>query len=564
MTSRSSPPQSPDVPGDDPVRGIAEAAPAEAAPAEGPDTGGPTPPDVGESSDTDEEDTSSQDLEEESSSDLVPAVEPEAPGLPPPSGADYVSDRTFRDFPLSEEVLKALDDLQYRIATPVQAAVIEPALAGRDLVVRAKTGTGKTAAFAIPLIERLAGAERAPRILVLAPTRELALQVAEECAGVARYKDVRVGALYGGVPIGPQVRALEEGVEIVVGTPGRVLDHLRRGTLDLGGVRTAVLDEADEMLSMGFLEDVTAILDRLPKGLQVLLLSATVDPRLAQVVRKYLHDPEHVMLSTDTDKVEGIRHVLYETSPDVHRARSLLAVIEKEDPSSALVFVNTREDATTVATFLHRQGLDAEAISGSLPQPQRERVLGRLKRGELQFLVATDVAARGIDVSGLSHVIQYALPEDPAVYLHRSGRTGRLGRSGVAVALAGGPDLATRTVLERRYGIAFDVRPMPSEEEAATLRLQHQARQLAEAAELTAFEGYLGTVRALRDHPDGDRLLAVALRAFFLWDRTRRARGVEPAAEPAGDPETASDVPPAPDGRGRRRQRHPRRGRRRG
>ncbi|MBN1335831.1 MAG: DEAD/DEAH box helicase [Deltaproteobacteria bacterium] len=459
-------------------------------------------------------------------------------------------------------MLKALDDLQYRVATPVQAAVIEPVLAGRDLVVRAKTGTGKTAAFAIPLVERIAGGMRRPCVLVLTPTRELALQVAEECAGVARYKDVRVGALYGGVPIGPQVHALEEGVEIVVGTPGRVLDHLRRGTLELGSVRTAVLDEADEMLSMGFLEDVTAILDHLSDNPQVLLLSATVDPRLAQVVRKYLHDPEHVLLSTDTDKVEGIRHVLYETSPDVHRARSLLAVIEKEDPASALIFVNTREDATTVATFLHRQGLDAEAISGSLPQNQRERVLARLKRGELQFLVATDVAARGIDVSGLSHVIQYALPEDPAVYLHRSGRTGRLGRSGVAVALAGGPDLATRTVLERRYDIAFDVRPVPTEEEAATLRLQRQARQLGEASEVTAFEGYLGTVRALRDRPDGDRLLAVALRAFFLWDRTRRARGAE--AETAGAPEGQADVPSAPtsETRGQRRHRHPRRGRR--
>ncbi len=479
----------------------------------------------------DEEQTTEEPTAQEPTPDTAPTTDDSAVAPPAPPKSDYVSDRAFRDFPLSAEVLQGLAELEYEMATPVQAATIEPGLAGKDLLVRAKTGTGKTAAFGLPLIERAEAGSRQVNGIVLTPTRELALQVAEEIAAIGKYKDLRICTLYGGVAIGPQADALEDGVEIVVGTPGRILDHLRRGNLDLSHARMACLDEADEMLSMGFLEDVTRILNKMPRDPkpQILLFSATVAEKIKSLVRKYLHEPVSLILSTDADRVEGIRHVLYETDVNVHKIRSLLAVLDREQPTSALIFANTREDTSTVANFLSRQGLDAEYISGELSQAAREKAMRRLKKGNIQFLVATDVAARGIDISNLSHVLHYSLPEDPAVYLHRSGRTGRIGKTGVSIAIAGGMDLSTRLVLERQYEIQFEILPVPTPEEAGKLRLHAQVGALRSAMGTCAFEGYLGTVRALKKHPQGDMLLAVALRAFFANERRRlaAARGDE-------------------------------------
>ena len=314
------------------------------------------------------------------------------------TSSDYVSDRRFSQFPFSPEVLQGIAAKGYEVATGVQAVAIEPALAGRDLVVRSKTGTGKTAAFCLPMIERVPGGDRKTRAIVLAPTRELARQVAAECADLAQHKDLRVTVIYGGVGFGPQEEALQEGTEIVVGTPGRILDHIRRGNLDLSQAMFACLDEADEMASMGFLKDVIAILDQTPEDRQVLLFSATVDESVRSLINRYTKDALELRLSTDTDKVENITHVLYETSPDFHKARALLAIIDQEEPVSAIIFCNTREDTATVATFLSRQGLDVELMSGELPQSKREKVMARIKSKQTQYLVATDVAARGIDI----------------------------------------------------------------------------------------------------------------------------------------------------------------------
>lgn len=434
----------------------------------------------------------------------------------------HASDRRFADFPLSPEILQGITEKGYEYATTVQAATIEPALAGRDLVVRSKTGSGKTAAFCIPVIERITAGDRKTRAIALAPTRELARQVAEEFAALAKYKDVRIAVIYGGVGFGPQEEALREGAEIVVGTPGRLLDHLRRGNLDLSEVQFAILDEADEMLSMGFYEDVDTILNQTPQGRQCLFFSATVDDRVRNLIHKYCTEPEEFILSTDTDKVEGIAHILYETTPDFHKARALLAILDIEEPRSAIIFCNTREDTATVAGYLSRQGLDVELISGELSQRKREQVMRSVKRGETQYLVATDVAARGIDISDLSHVINYSLPDDPAVYLHRTGRTGRIGKQGIAISLAGGTDMHTRRILERQYGIEFEVRPLPTPEEAGRSRVARQAAAIRRRMGAMAFEGYVSTVRALKEEPDGDYLLAAALRAFFLWDRVKR------------------------------------------
>jgi ATP-dependent RNA helicase DeaD len=479
----------------------AEAAPAEVAPAEAAPAEAPTEP----------------------TADAAAEPTPDAEPVGRVVLTDYHSNRAFTEFPLSPEVLQAILDKGYTHATAVQAAAIEPALAGKDLVVRSKTGTGKTAAFSIPVVERIPAGDRKTRAIILAPTRELARQTGEECEALSKHKDIRVAVIYGGVGFGPQEDALKAGAEIVVGTPGRILDHLRRGNLKLGEATFAVLDEADEMLSMGFYEDVTKILDQTPESRQCLFFSATVDDRVRSLIRRYAKDPEDIRLSTDTDKVDGIAHILYETTPDYHKARALLAIIDQEAPKSAIIFCNTREDTATVATFLSRQGLDAELLSGELPQNKREQVMANVKKGATQYLVATDVAARGIDISDLSHVINYSLPEDPATYLHRTGRTGRIGKTGIAISLTGGAEIHTRNSLERQFQIAFQVKPLPTADEAGRAAVDRQARAIVAAMGTMAFEGYMPTVRALKERPDGDMLLAAALRAFFLWDRTRKA-----------------------------------------
>jgi ATP-dependent RNA helicase DeaD len=452
---------------------------------------------------------------------------PEQPEAWEPAGADYTSDRAFTSFPLSNDVLTGIQELGYKLATAVQAASIEPALAGRHLLVRAKTGTGKTAAFGIPVVEATPSGTRQPRALILAPTRELAMQIADEVAAIARYRDVAVAVLYGGVALGPQEATLQQGAAIVVGTPGRVLDHLRRGSLSLAECRMAVLDEADEMLSMGFFEDVTAILDRTHRERQVLLFSATISDETQRLADRYLVEPEQIRLSTDTDQVGNIAHVLYETTTEFHKARSLLYLLDLENPTSAIIFCNTREDTATVATFLDRQGLDAQLLSGELTQARRSEVMKRVKAGEVRFLVSTDVASRGIDISDLSHVINYALPPDPSVYLHRIGRTGRIGKRGTAISLVGGADLSTRRTLESVHQIPFEVRALPDAEAAVRMRVDRQIEQIRGAMGTLVFESLMPLARALRERADGDVLVAAALRAFFQWDRTRRASATD-------------------------------------
>lgn len=439
-----------------------------------------------------------------------------------PTGTDYVSDRRFADFPISSEVLKGILELGYENATPVQSATIEPALAGRDMLVRAKTGTGKTTAFCLPIIERIEDGARKPAAIVLAPTRELAQQIAEEAGGLARHRDISLVTLVGGLAIGPQEKALADGAEMIVGTPGRVLDHLRRKNLDPSEVRMVCLDEADEMVSQGFLQDVMKIIDFTPEGRQVLLFSATISDDTQRLVDRYLDDPEDIRLSTDGDNVELVEHVLYETDPGVHKVRSLLYLLDSEDPSSAIIFCNTREDTATVASFLDRQGLDVQLLSGELSQARRSQVMKKVKSGSVRFLVSTDVAARGIDISNLSHVINYSLPQDASVYLHRAGRTGRIGKNGTCISLVGGADLATRNQLVNVHKIGFTEKSLPDSETAARTRVERQAELIKNAMGTMVFESYLPTVRALKERKDGDALLAAALRIFFQWNRQRR------------------------------------------
>ncbi|HZA51783.1 MAG TPA: DEAD/DEAH box helicase [Myxococcaceae bacterium] len=450
------------------------------------------------------------------------AGEPEP--IPNSRPAEYVADIGFDDIPMSEELRRAVRERAWEHPTPVQAKAFEPVTRGRDLIVRSKTGTGKTAAFGLPLLHKLKTSERQVKVLVLCPTRELALQVALELRHLGKYKDLRVAAIYGGASMRDQEDALEEGSAVVVGTPGRVADHIRRRNLKLDACNHVVLDEADEMLNQGFYEEVTWILDQLPKDRQVLLFSATVPEDIQRLIARYTTDAETLLMSGDVFTVEHIHHIRYELSDAYPKPRNLIYVLEMEEPDNAIIFCNTRDDTELVNSVLNRNGFDAELLNGDLPQKERERVMAKVKRGEVAFMVATDLAARGIDISDLKYVINYSLPEDPAVYLHRVGRTGRIGKKGTAINLTSGRELATLTALERRYGVVFERRDMPSPEEAARMWTERHVREIRESQAHTVYDGYLMLAGELRRRHDTDDLVAFLLKYFFTHHRMERAQ----------------------------------------
>ncbi len=383
-----------------------------------------------------------------------PAAEPTEPAAPP--------EPTFDEMGLHPDIRTALDDMGYFRPTPVQATVFTPVAEGKDLLVQSRTGTGKTAAFGLPVLNRLVPAQATPQALILAPTRELALQVSRELSSIGKHRGIIVETLYGGAPIGKQISALRKGVHIVVGTPGRVLDHIGRRTLDTKTISTFILDECDEMLSMGFLEDIERVVSHLPEKRQTLLFSATMPEEVHRYSRRHMKAPEQIKLSSGNISVEEIHHAYYVVS-GIGRARDLLKLLFSEEPESAIIFCNTRDETNAVAKFLQRQGLDAEALSSDLSQNDRERVMGRMKAHNLRYLVATDVAARGIDISNLSHVINYSFPDSAEVYVHRTGRTGRAGKRGVALSLIGPRDLGAFWLLKLTYKLKPEERDLPSE-----------------------------------------------------------------------------------------------------
>ncbi|BDG06121.1 hypothetical protein AMOR_51170 [Anaeromyxobacter oryzae] len=450
-------------------------------------------------------------------------------GAPVVAPSDYVAETSFDDLGLSEGVRRAIAERGYQKPTPVQAATYRPLRDGKDVIVRSKTGTGKTAAFAIPLLERIPEGRRKPSALVMCPTRELALQVAEEFAALAKHRDLSVVAIYGGASMGEQLAKLEAGAEIVVGTPGRIYDHIRRRTLNLDAAMACCLDEADEMLNMGFFEEVTRILDHLPDDCQQLLFSATVPADIEQIIHKYLTDPETILLSGDEYTVENIHNVMYPTVDAYPKPRNLLYMLEIEEPETAIVFCNTRSDTSLVTAVLNRNGFDAELLNGDLPQKERERVMAKVKRGEVRFMVATDIAARGIDISDLSHVINYSLPEDPAVFLHRVGRTGRIGKKGTSLSLVSGAEIHTLTALQKKFGISFEQKALPTPEEARKVWTERHVGELKEAMSASIFEAFIPLSQELRNRPDGEYLVAFALKYFFTHHRIEKMTDLQKA-----------------------------------
>jgi ATP-dependent RNA helicase DeaD len=342
----------------------------------------------------------------------------------------------FRDLPLSAEVMRGIEDSGFNNLFPIQAQAITPLLEGKDVIGQAQTGTGKTAAFGIPMIERLNPEVKNVQGLVLVPTRELAVQVAEHINRLGKYAKLRVLPVYGGEPIGRQIYALEEGVQIVVGTPGRVIDLLERRILNLASVKVVVLDEADRMLDMGFVDDVEYILSKVPTNRQTSLFSATIDQSVMKICNKYMKNPERILVSKDEIALTQMDQYYMVVNPH-NKFEILCSILDENHIDRAIIFCKTRTETSILADKLDRRGYDARPLHAGFTQPQRDSVIDSFRKGKLKLLVATDVAARGLDIQGITHIINYDVPLDALVYFHRIGRTARMGQEGTAITLVG-------------------------------------------------------------------------------------------------------------------------------
>jgi ATP-dependent RNA helicase DeaD len=465
----------------------------------------------------------------------------------------------FADLTLAPELCRALSGLSYEEPTPIQRAAIPPLLAGRDLVGQAATGTGKTAAFALPVLQRILGkgGQTEPLALVLVPTRELAMQVSEAMHRYGHGIGARVLPIYGGQPIGRQLRALERGADVVVATPGRALDHLARGTLNLRGLEMVVLDEADEMLDMGFAEDIESILASTQESRQTALFSATMPPRIGGMVRRHLRDPVRVELGRQPSaSYDGplVRQTAY-TAPRGHKAAALGRVLDLEAPAAAVVFCRTRDEVDRLTHTLNGRGHRAEALHGGMDQQQRDRVMSRLRSGGLDLLVATDVAARGLDVEQLTHVVNYDVPSAPELYVHRIGRVGRAGREGTAITLVEPREHKMLKTIERATGRPILIETLPTVSDLRNRRLELTRATLRESLLKDDLDTFRAVVEGLGEEFD---LFEVALAAVKL------------AHETSGSPHEEEELPvaefaAADDRRGRRkaagRDRDQRRGR---
>jgi ATP-dependent RNA helicase DeaD len=423
----------------------------------------------------------------------------------------------FADLALRPELLHALVALGYEEPTPIQREAIPPLLQGRDLLGQAATGTGKTAAFALPVLQRMSGDRRgaAPVALVLVPTRELAMQVSQAFHRYGRDLGVRVLPIYGGQPIGRQLRVLERGVDVVVATPGRAIDHIGRGTLRLGGVETIVLDEADEMLDMGFAEDIEAILDGTPEDRQTVLFSATMPSRVDRIARRHLRDPVRIEMGREATAAGTgplVRQCAYVVTR-VQKPAALGRVLDVEAPSAAIVFCRTREEVDELTETLNGRGYRAEALHGGMGQDQRDRVMGRLRNGTADLLIATDLAARGLDIEQLTHVVNYNVPSAPDAYVHRIGRVGRAGREGVAITLAEPREHRMLKAIERVTKQRITVGTVPTIADLRARRLELTRAALQESLLADDLERFRVVVETLTDEFD---VMEVALAAVKL------------------------------------------------
>lgn len=423
------------------------------------------------------------------------------------------SDLRFIDFALAEPLQKAVAEIGYEQPSPIQAQSIPPLLAGRDVIGLAQTGTGKTAAFALPLLSRVDLGLRVPQLLVLAPTRELAIQVAEAMQSYAKFlPGFHVLPIYGGQSMSLQLKQLQRGVQVVVGTPGRIQDHLRRKTLRLDQLQAVVLDEADEMLRMGFIDAVEDILKHTPDGRQVALFSATMPDAIRRIAKTYLRDPLEIRIKSATTTVAAIRQRYWQVS-GTHKLDALTRILEVEESNAWLVFVRTKTATVELAERLEARGYACGALNGDLSQALREQTIERLKAGTLDIVVATDVAARGLDVERITHVINYDIPNDTEAYIHRIGRTGRAGRTGDAILFVAPRERHLLHAIERATGQTITAMHLPSIEDVADRRMSQFKDQLSDvlnSQDLAVFESLIADYQQEKDIGLGEIAAALA------------------------------------------------------
>jgi ATP-dependent RNA helicase DeaD len=426
---------------------------------------------------------------------------------------DVPAAASFRDLALSEPVLRALIDVGYEAPSPIQAATIPVLLSGADMLGQAQTGTGKTAAFALPALTRIDLSKHEPQVLVLVPTRELALQVAEAFLKYAAHlKGFHVLPIYGGQSYQPQLNALRRGVHVVVGTPGRIIDHMNRGTLKLTGLTLLVLDEADEMLRMGFVDAVESILEQTPPQRQVALFSATIPPPIRRIASKHLRTPVEVTIKSKTSTATNIRQRYWMVS-GMHKLDALTRILEAETFDGMLVFTRTKQATVELAEKLEARGFAAAPLNGDIPQPQRERTVARLKAGQIDIVVATDVAARGLDVERIGHVVNYDVPYDTESYVHRIGRTGRAGRKGEAILFIAPRERNMLRAIERATRQVIEPMNLPTVDAVNALRIAKFKQRVTETiakGEATAFRAVLEQLEAETGLPLIDIAAALA------------------------------------------------------
>jgi ATP-dependent RNA helicase DeaD len=458
--------------------------------------------------------------------------------------ADASPSISFETLGLHASLIQALREVGYETPTPIQAATIPVLLGGSDLLGQAQTGTGKTAAFALPLLSRLDLAQRDPQALVLVPTRELAIQVAEAFQKYAAHlPGFHVLPIYGGQSYTPQLHALRRGTHVIVGTPGRIMDHLERGTLSLEGIRFVVLDEADEMLAMGFIDAIDAILARTPRDKQVALFSATLPAAIRQISQRHLRSPQQITIRSRTTTAAGI-HQRYWLVSGLHKLDALTRILEVEDFDAMLVFVRTKQSTVELAERLVARGFAAAALNGDIQQSQRERTIAQLKAGTIDILVATDVAARGLDVERIGHVVNFDVPHDPESYVHRIGRTGRAGRSGQAILFIAPRERNLLRAIERATRQPIEAMNLPTPDDVNQRRVLAFKQRIAQALDQGAAAPYRAIIEEFAHERGADLLDVAAAIASLAQGRTPLLLG--------GAPSPPESPPPSPTGRAER------------
>lgn len=420
--------------------------------------------------------------------------------------------QSFGDSQLSKQVLQALSEMGFEEPSPIQKEAIPVALEDLDIIGQAQTGTGKTAAFGIPITEKVNPKFQAVQALIVTPTRELAIQVAEEIAKIGKYRHVKPLPIYGGQPIDRQIRALRMGYQVVVGTPGRLLDHLNRGTLRLQHVKIVVLDEADEMLDMGFIEDIESLLNEVPaEGRQVMLFSATMPQGIRKLAQTYMKNPRSVSVSRDELTVPQIEQVFYETRESI-KVDALCRIIDMEDIGQGIIFCRTKRGVDELVVALEARGYFADALHGDLSQQQRDRVMKRFRDGKSELLVATDVAARGLDINNVTHVINFDIPQDPVSYVHRIGRTGRVGRKGVAITLIAPKEYRQLRLIENLIKTRIRRQELPSRADISERQAENIKNQLIKLIQSNRLGNYRAIVGELLEEYDSTDVAAAALK----------------------------------------------------